>query len=25
VGIGGDPGSLGDWPDFPAFQPLPGV
>lgn len=25
VRIGGDPGSLGDWPNTASFQPLPGV
>ncbi|PSN72640.1 WSC-domain-containing protein [Corynespora cassiicola Philippines] len=25
VRIGGDPASLGNWPDFPNFEPLPGV
>ncbi|OCK77835.1 copper radical oxidase [Lepidopterella palustris CBS 459.81] len=25
VRIGGDPASLGNWPNFPDFQPLPGV
>jgi hypothetical protein len=25
VRIGGDPGKLGNWPDYAAFQPLPGV
>lgn len=25
VRIGGDPGRLGEWPNVPAFQPLPGV
>lgn len=25
VRIGGDPAGLGNWPDFPDFQPLPGV
>lgn len=25
VRIGGDPGSLGNWPNFPDFQPLPGL
>ncbi len=25
VRIGGDPGRLGDWPNTPSFQPLPGV
>lgn len=25
VRIGGDPGRVGEWPDLPDFQPLPGV
>lgn len=25
VRIGGDPGRLGNWPDFPDFRPIPGV
>jgi hypothetical protein len=25
VRIGGDPGSLGNWPNYPDFHPLPGV
>jgi hypothetical protein len=25
VRIGGDPAKLGNWPNAPAFQPLPGV
>jgi len=25
VRIGGDPGKLGNWPDFPDFHPLPGI
>ena len=25
VRIGGDPGSLGNWPNYPDFMPLPGV
>ena len=25
VRLGGDPASLGNWPDAPAFQPLPGM
>jgi len=25
VRIGGDPGELGNWPDFPDFHPLPGI